>query len=216
MTRPRRVVGVVGTGTEVGKTFVVAAIATELRRRGHTVSARKPVQSFDPADPAPTDSQVLAAATGEDPDDVCASYRSLPVPMAPPMAADVLGLPAPGLAELAAVTWPAEQVEVGLLETVGGVRSPVAPDGDSLALVQAADVDLVVLVADASLGTIDRTRLAADAIGSPDIVVVLNRYDPDDPLHDRNRRWLVEVDGFDVVVHVGDLAVRLGSNRKPG
>ena len=54
---------VAGTGTEVGKTFVAAAVLQWLRDRGHPVAARKPVQSFAPGDPS-TDAHVLARATG--------------------------------------------------------------------------------------------------------------------------------------------------------
>ncbi len=207
------VVGVAGTATEVGKTFVGAALAAELRRRGWRVAARKPVQSFAPADPAPTDSAVLAEATGEEPDRVCPADRSLAVPMAPPMAADVLGVELPGVSALAELDWSDEVIDVGLVESVGGVRSPVARDGDSRDLLLAAGADLVVLVADAALGTIDRTRLAVDTLVPMATVVVLNRFDATDELHERNRRWLVEVDGFTVVTDVPALADRIERNR---
>ena len=39
-----------GTHTEVGKTWVGAAVLGDLRARGRTVAARKPAQSFDPGD----------------------------------------------------------------------------------------------------------------------------------------------------------------------
>ena len=48
--RPRRLVLVVGTGTDVGKTWVSAHLLATLRAAGLTVAARKPAQSFDPAD----------------------------------------------------------------------------------------------------------------------------------------------------------------------
>jgi hypothetical protein len=35
--------------------------------------------------------------------------------------------------------------------------------------------------------------------------VVLNRFDPGDDLHERNRAWLAGRDGFDVVVDPDDL-----------
>ena len=63
MTRPACLVVITGTGTGVGKTWVAAAIATALRERAVTVSARKPAQSFDPADPHPVDAEILGAAT---------------------------------------------------------------------------------------------------------------------------------------------------------
>ena len=203
MSRPSVVVAVLGTGTEVGKTWVSARLLEQLRTHGSAVAARKPVQSFDPAWSEPTDADVLAAASGEDPMDVCPEHRWLPVPMAPPMAADVLGLPAPRLgALLDELVWPGHQVDVGLVETVGGVRSPVADDGDSRDLVRAVGPDVVLLVADAGLGTIDAVRSAVDALAPQPVVVHLNRFDPDDDLHRRNLTWLRDRDGLDPVVTI--------------
>ena len=86
--RPKRVIVVAGTGTEVGKTFVGAAIALELMSQRRTVVARKPAQSFDPDDQS-TDAAVLGAATSEDAEVICPPHRWYPIPMAPPMAAAV-------------------------------------------------------------------------------------------------------------------------------
>ena len=50
------------------------------------------------------------------------------------------------------------------METAGGVRSPQADDGDAVDLVRLLAPDLVVLVADAGLGTINAVRLCVDAL----------------------------------------------------
>ena len=85
--------------------------------------------------------------------------------MAPPMAAEALGRPPFTLADLvASCDWPAPAVDVGLVETAGGVRSPLAADGDCLALCAELTPDLVVLVADAGLGTINAVRLTTEAL----------------------------------------------------
>ena len=56
---------VAGTGTEVGKTWAGARLASTLRDRGLSVQARKPAQSFEPDDPLEgTDAAQLGAATG--------------------------------------------------------------------------------------------------------------------------------------------------------
>lgn len=200
MTRPGRLFVVVGTGTEVGKTWVGARALEAWRASGRTVGARKPVQSFDPSAGGPTDAEVLARATGEDPSDVCAPERTLPLPVAPPMAAAALGRAPIHLAALvAAATWPAG-LDVGLVETVGGVRAPIADDGDSRDLARALAPDLVLLVADAGLGTISDVRLAADALAPLPVAVVLNRFDPSDGLHARNAEWLAGRDGLFVAV----------------
>ena len=99
-----RLVFFTGTGTEIGKTWAAAGLARVLRQRGLKVWARKPVQSHDPAEPGPTDAQVLAAATGQRPDAVCPPERTYPVPLAPPMAAAKLGRACPGLDELTRIS----------------------------------------------------------------------------------------------------------------
>ena len=209
MTRPHRLVVVTGTGTEVGKTWIAAALARELRNRGLTVAARKPVQSFAPDD-ARTDADVLAAATGEEPHAVCPSDRRYEVAMAPPMAAEVLARSPFTIAQLAEeVTWP-DGIDIGLVEGAGGPRSPLASDGDTVDLATALEPDAVVLVAEAGLGTIGSVRLAHAPLAEiAPVVVVLNRYDGADDLHTRNREWLSARAGFDVVVSVDDLARRV-------
>lgn len=201
--RPELLVVVLGTGTGVGKTWVSAHLLAGLRAGGTTVSARKPVQSFAPCEPE-TDAEVLGLATGEAPEEVCPRHRWYAMAMAPPIAAAFLGVGPPSLDELMAeLTWPAEAVQVGVLETVGGPRSPLAAGTDSAALAAAAAADLAVLVAPAGLGAINAVRLSAPAAPSP-VVVFLNRFDGSD-VHDRNLRWL-QAEGFDVVTDVAALA----------
>jgi dethiobiotin synthetase len=196
-----------GTATDVGKTWFGAATLAALRRQGLRVAARKPVQSFDAADDGPRDAEVLAAATGEDPVVVCPPSRSYEIPMAPPMAADALGLPCPTVAELVAFERP--DVDVLWVEGVGGPRSPIAADGDGVALRDALAPDVVVLVADAGLGTINAVVLSLAALGPA--VVALNRYDDENDLHRRNRAWLVDRCGVEVVTSSAELAERLSS-----
>jgi dethiobiotin synthetase len=206
MTRPRTLVFVAGTATEVGKTWWSAALARELRADGVHVAARKPVQSGEPGDV--TDAELLAAATGEDPAAVCAPTRTLLVPLAPPMAARELGVPSFTTADLAGgIQWP-PSIEVGLVEGVGGPRSPISDDGDNVDLARLVAPDLVVLVADAGLGAINAVRLSADALSDFALVVALNRYG-DDRVHALNREHLATVDGFDVVTTPRDLAARV-------
>lgn len=195
--RPERLVLVAGTGTEVGKTWVSAALLAGLRGRGVCVAARKPVQSYEPG-AGPTDAEVLGAATGELPEVVCPAHRSLPVPMAPPMAVDVLGLEPFAVVDLVGeLAWPAG-VEVGLVESVGGVRSPIADDGDTEALAEALAPDLVVLVADACLGAVNAVLTSLPPLAAWPTAVLMNRFDPADDLHRRNRDWLVERHHLDV------------------
>ena len=193
-SRPRRLIVVVGTATEIGKTWVASRLLRELRAEGFTVAARKPAQSFSPDDSS-TDAHHLSAATGEEATDVCPRHRWYPIPMAPPMAADALGRDQFTIAELAAeISWPLPTPDIAMVECAGGVRSPHAIDGDAISLIEELQPDLVLLVADAGLGTINSIRLSLEAIdrgahvATP--IVVLNRFDPAEDLHRRNRDWL--------------------------
>jgi dethiobiotin synthetase len=206
VTRPRTLGFVSGTATEIGKTWWTAATARELRVAGLTVAARKPVQSGAPG--AATDADVLAAATGDDPVAVCPPSRTYDLAWAPPMAARELGRPGFTTRDLAdAIRWP-RRVDVGLVEGVGGPRSPISDDGDSVTLARLLEPDLVVVVADAGLGTINAVRLAVDAFAGLAVVVALNRFG-DELLHHRNRDHLTDVCGFDVVTTASELTARL-------
>ncbi|MBV9412631.1 MAG: dethiobiotin synthase, partial [Acidimicrobiia bacterium] len=182
MPRPKQLVLVTGTGTEVGKTWVGAHVLEALRGRGLSVAARKPAQSFGPGE-GPTDAEVLAGATGEQVETVCPKHRWYEVPMAPPMAADALGRPPIKIDELAAEIEFPDGIDVGLVETAGGVRSPIAHDGDAVDLMARLNPDAVVLVADAGLGTLNAVLLSFAALAPSSVYVILNRFDANDVLH---------------------------------
>lgn len=205
---------VAGTGTEVGKTWAGARLAATLRDRSVTVQARKPAQSFEPDDPLEgTDAAQLGAATGEEPTTVCPAHRWYTVAMAPPMAADALGrepLALDVLVDELAASWGDTPADVRMVELAGGIWSPIAHDGDCLDLTRVLAPDAIVLVADAGLGTINAIRPAVAALAPiAPVTTLLNRYDEGDELHRRNRDWLADRDGFEVVTSVEALADRL-------
>jgi len=212
VTRPRRLVVVLGTATEVGKTWAGCRLLEALRAEGRSVAARKPAQSFeaDGQEPtAATDADLLAAASGEEPGDVCPAHRWYPVPLAPPMAARRLRQAEIRLADLVAeLRWP-DGVDVGLVEGAGGVRSPLAEDGDGADLARALAPDLVLVVADAGLGTIHAVRASLESLADLPVAVLLNRYDATDPLHRENREWLADRDGTRVVTDLASAAALL-------
>jgi dethiobiotin synthetase len=114
----------------------------------------------------------------------------------------------PSIAELVAeLAWP-DAIDLGFVESAGGVASPLARDGDTVALVEQLRPDVVLLVADAGLGTLNAVRLSVSALAAWPVVVLLNRFDPSDDLHRRNLAWLVERDGVDAVTDVRVLVDR--------
>jgi dethiobiotin synthetase len=101
-----------------------------------------------------------------------------------------------------------------VVETAGGVRSPQASDGDTIDVLTALAPDVVVLVADAGLGTINEVRLSMDALATvtcsmPSVrtVVVLDRFDGHHDIHRRNREWLEVRNGYRVVTLPGEESV---------
>jgi dethiobiotin synthetase len=196
--RPLAVVAVVGTATDVGKTWIAAALLPRLAAAGRSVSARKPVQSFA-TDARISDAELLAAATGEDPLRVCPTHRRYALAMAPPIAARRLGRAPIEMGDLQMeLQWP-HGTEIGVVETVGGVRSPMADDGDSATFVKLIAPDHVLLVTDAGLGAINAVRLSVTALDSLPTTVMLNRFNGDDEVHESNRAWLADRDGLTVV-----------------
>jgi dethiobiotin synthetase len=198
---PSRRIVVAGTGTEVGKTWVAARMLEHARKQGLSVAARKPAQSYLPSDNI-TDADLLAAASGESPYTVCPAHRWYPVAMAPPMAAEVLGLSAIHMDALLNETRLPE-VDLALIETAGGLCSPIAHDGDNLELIKRLDPDEVILVADAGLGTLNAVRLCLRALARAS-TVFLNRFVLDNDLHRRNRDWLLK-EGVRVVTDVKEV-----------
>lgn len=200
----RLTVFIAGTDTEVGKTWVATRLIEDLRAHGLAVTARKSVQSFDPEDGA-TDADLLAAAAGVSPEEVTPPRRWYRLAMAPPMAADALEEPEIKVADLVDET-ALPNSGIVIVEGVGGPRSPLAHDGDNVSFAAALAVGLVVLVADAGLGVVNSVTLSAEAFASAPTVVYLNRFDPHDDLHERNRQWLSERGSHPVVTDIEELS----------
>ena len=85
----------------------------------------------------------------------------------------------------------------------------MAHDADGVDVARRLEPDLVLLVADAGLGTLNAVRSSMQELVGLPVVVVLNHYDPSVELHRRNCAWLVERDGFEVVTDVEALVKRL-------
>jgi dethiobiotin synthetase len=212
--RPNQLIVIAGTATDIGKTWVSCRLLERWRSAGITVAARKPAQSFEQApsgDRAPTDAELLASASGEQAHDVCPAHRWYEVPMAPPMAGAALGRPVITLDDLLSeLSWPAD-VAIGLVETVGGARSPLAEDADSATFSRRLAPDLVLVVADAELGTINSVRSTVDALAPLPVVVLLNRYTAANDMHRRNLDWLAHHDGLNVHTTVDGLILEIAT-----
>lgn len=176
-----RGVFVTGTGTEVGKTYVAAAIARALVADGQRVSVFKPaVTGLAAAGEA--DHELLRRAGGAAQSDAeIAPYRYGP-PMSPHLAAELAGERIEPERLRAAARAAAEGADALVAEGVGGLLVPLAPGY----LVRDLAVDLglpLVVAASPGLGTINHTLLtveAARAAGLEVAAVVLTPW-PEQP-----------------------------------
>ncbi|MGH9120330.1 MAG: ATP-dependent dethiobiotin synthetase BioD, partial [Acidimicrobiales bacterium] len=214
VVRPALLVVVTGTGTGVGKTWVSCAVLRQWLEAGFPVAARKPAQSFDVAD-GPTDADLLASASGGRAEEVCPRPRWYPLPMAPPMAAAASGRPEFTVDDLVAEMSPLPASALTLVEGAGGVASPLATDGDTATLADALEPHAVLLVAEAGLGTLNLIRLSVRHLSAHPVMVHLNRFDRDDPLHQANLQWLSRREEVDATTSVAALATRLASLAPP-
>ena len=196
---PDATVVVTGTATEIGKTWLAARLAGELRAVGIEVAARKPVMSFDASDET-NDARILAEASGESETLVCPEHRRYERAMAPPMAADALGRPRIAVEHLVdELNLPSSGV--ALIEGVGGVRSPLAHDGDTISLIESVDPDYVIVVAPAGLGAINDVLTTRESLGDRrPVIFFLNRFDTSDDINVRNLAWLRDREGVPLAV----------------
>lgn len=198
---PPRGVFVTGTGTEVGKTVVAAAIARTLTGEGRRVAVFKPaVTGLDEG--VETDHELLRRASGSSQsDEEIAPYRYGP-PASPHLAAAMAGeeIDPERLRRTAGEA--AAGAEAIVCEGVGGLLVPLSPG--YLVRDLAADLGYpLVIVAGPGLGTINHTLLtveAARAAGLEVSSVVLNPW-PEDPseIERSNRETIAALAGAPVL-----------------
>lgn len=158
---------VTATGTDVGKTFVMAGLIRALRRAGRPVTALKPVASgFDPQRPEQSDAAVLLAALGRPvtPTEIAAiSPWHFRAPLSPDMAARREGRAIDFASLLAFCRRGAAGEDFLLIEGVGGIMVPL--DARHTVLDWMAALSLpIVLVTGSYLGTISHTLTALDVL----------------------------------------------------
>lgn len=160
---------VTGTGTEVGKTVVAAAIARTLVSEGKRVTVFKPaVTGLDEGGEA--DHELLRRAAGSDQsDDEIAPYRYGP-PMSPHLAAELGGEEIESARLLAGGRAAAADAEALICEGVGGLLVPLSLSYSVRDF--AADLNLpLVIAASPGLGTINHTLLTIAAARAVDLEV---------------------------------------------
>lgn len=167
---------ITGTGTDVGKTVVTAALAALARSAGKTVAVLKPAQTgLKPGEPG--DLAVIERLAGE------VTTRELvryPDPLGPEAAARRAGMPTLHPSEIAAAASDlADDHDLVLVEGAGGLLVRFDERGATLADVAWSLGAPVLLVSQAGLGTLNTTALSAEALvrrGIECIGVVVGRW----------------------------------------
>ncbi len=201
-----RGVFVTGTGTEVGKTVVAAAIARTLATSGERVAVFKPaVSGLDEyaGDERLADHELLALASrSEQSPDEIAPYRYGPA-VSPHLAAELAGEEIDPAALVASARAAASEADAVVCEGVGGLLVPLTLG--YLVRDFARELGLpVVIAASPALGTINHTLLTVEAVravGLEVVAVVLTPW-PERPgrLEESNREALVRLGGVAVEV----------------
>ncbi|HEU4705974.1 MAG TPA: dethiobiotin synthase [Solirubrobacterales bacterium] len=191
---------VTGTGTEVGKTVVAAALARTFAAEEQRVAVFKPaVTGLE--EEGETDHALLRRASGSSQsDEEIAPYRYGP-PASPHLAAALAGEEIDPERLRQAARDAAEGADAIVCEGVGGLLVPLSPTY----LIRDLAADLaypLVIVASPGLGTINHTLLtieSARAAGLHVAVIVLNPW-PDEPSE-------IESSNRETIATLGDLPV---------
>jgi dethiobiotin synthetase len=187
---------VTGTGTEVGKTVVAAALARSFAADGQTVAVFKPAVTGLDQPGEPDHALLRRAAESTQSDDEIAPYRYGPA-ASPHLAAKLADEEIDPDRLLSAARAAAENVETLVCEGVGGLLVPLAPRFLVRDLAARLGLPLVV-AASPGLGTINHTLLtieAARAAGLSIATIVLTPWPREPTVLQRSNRETIEALG---------------------
>lgn len=194
---------VTGTGTEVGKTVVAAALARSLAAEGKRVAAFKPaVTGLNEADEA--DHELLRRAAGSAQSDAEIAPHRYGPPASPHLAAELAGEKIDPACLVRGAMDAAASADALVCEGVGGLLVPLSLSPRYLIRDLAADLGLpLVVAAPPGLGTINHTLLTLEAARTAGLgvaAVVLTPW-PDSPSR-------VEESNRETIAALGEVEVR--------
>ena len=166
----RRAVFVAGAGTEIGKTYVTAALTRRLRATGPVLALKPLASGVAPVDDpafAESDTAHLLAAQGLPVEaatvEACSPWR-FAAPLAPDQAAALEGR---RLALDEIVGWCHRRIASAdgavVIEGVGGLMSPITEEATNLDWIGALGIP-VILVSGSYLGAISHALTAAEVL----------------------------------------------------
>ena len=204
---------ITGTGTDVGKTVVAAAIARTARKAGARVAVFKPAvsgldkyplrpETWECAPELPDHVLLRLAAGSSQADDEIAPYRYGP-PVSPHLGAELASEPIDSDRLRGAALEATEGADLLICEGVGGFLVPLTTD--YLVRDLARDLGMpVTIVASPGLGTINHTLLTIEAVRDAGLQVgrvVLNPW-PEAPS-------LLEISNRETIAELGSVPVEM-------
>ncbi|MFE5795565.1 dethiobiotin synthase [Streptomyces sp. NPDC056503] len=155
------IVVVSGTGTEIGKTVVTAAVAAAAAAAGRSVAVLKPAQTGLTPDERGDADEVVRLSGAK----TSAELARYPEPLAPGTAARRAGMPQVGPERVAeAARALAAEHDLVLVEGAGGLLVRFDDDGGTLADVARLLGAPVLVVTPAGLGTLNPAALTGEAL----------------------------------------------------
>lgn len=181
------------TGTDVGKTYIAAAIGYRLAKEGYKVAYYKPIQSggeMRGGKLIAPDVAYIEQVCGDDVQVDCYNSYCFREPVSPHLAAEIEGVTVDA-AKLLVTYWGLmEQYDYVIVEGAGGLAVPLIRDElwiYELAKLFQSDV---VLVADAGVGTLHHTLSSYGFAKEQKInvpLIILNHYIESNIAHRDNR-----------------------------
>ncbi len=198
-----QIVVISGTDTEVGKTFVGAALGRAFAERGYKTVAIKPVESGRVGEVTDEeDGRILAMGTlQEQPTE---ALQRLKAPLAPPDAADLEKVKLEFGRWIGVIRGYARTCDIVLVEGAGGLLSPLTWKETALSMAQKLDAK-VVLVASDKLGTLNHTMLSMQVLEANDVplaAVVFSAPSESDRSTGRNATALARFTNFERIAAV--------------
>ncbi len=194
---------IVGTDTDVGKTWVSCALIRALRAAGQVVFAVKPIETGVEDPPRPDeDGALLAEASGQ-----AGPRRALvrlPGKLGPAIAADLAGITIEYEDLVARIRSLRNPESLLIVEGTGGLLSPLTWTDNHLDLAHSLDARVLLVAAD-RFGTINHTLMALRVLHAekvPVLGVVLNQPGTPDASSRTNATALVRLAGQTPVVSV--------------
>jgi dethiobiotin synthetase len=195
---------VTGTDTGVGKTYVTAALTKLLRSRGQKVFAFKPVETgceLKDGRLVGADQELISEAAENWQTGPLRGLYQFRSPVAPHVAAAAESTVIDIDLVVRTVAEGARQADVAVVEGAGGWRVPLTESVDMAGLARTLGLPVIV-VARATLGTINHTLLTVEAVGRDlcSVAAVVLSLRPDESAEfarsnagEISRRWTGQV-----------------------